>query len=191
MSPRAAQRSVALNDAAKGLAQQMIFWGHDVNHRDGNALVRFGLSKSPSKGLTGTSCYSTPWQGGIVELHGAVASWTAPAGAEGCLFDRDKRRIVRWNGALPPVPGLEFGEGCCSEDRWHPLLPLLEWLVSYEEWVCETLGEAWRARCWKAVKRLPNGKPWLPPRLALEWWKSALSVPNPPRPRSLLESLTP
>ena len=48
--------SVWLNDAARGLGQQMVFWGLDVRHPEGNRLVHSGMTREPSTGLKGTSC---------------------------------------------------------------------------------------------------------------------------------------
>lgn len=70
-----ATSSTRLNDAARGLAQQMVFWGHDVKHPDRSLLLRFGFTRSPSTGLTGTSCYQIPSESGVSELHGPVAAW--------------------------------------------------------------------------------------------------------------------
>lgn len=176
---------LVLSDAARGLAQQMVFWGHDVRHPSGNALVRFGLSRTPSTGLSGTSCYSMPWEGGIIELHGAVASWTPTVGGTGCVFCRDRGRIDLWRGNIPPVPGRQHGESGAPELRCEAFMPFLRWLVSYEQWTAETLGAEWRSGCWRAIKRLPKGKPWLPPAAALQWWKLA-SNSNPPRAKDLL-----
>lgn len=178
---------VSLNDAARGLAQQMVFWGHDVRHRDGNLLVRFGLERSPSPGLTGTSCYAMAWENGSLELHGAVASWTAPSDEPGIVFCRDKCHIGLWLGARPPVPGREHGTEGTVDQRWQAFQPFLRWLVSYERWILENHGPEWRADCWRALKRLPKGKPWLPPALALQWWELA-ATGNPPRPKSLLKT---
>ena len=185
--PAAVSKSTTtLHDAAQGLAQQMVWWGHDVRHPAGNALVRYGLKRTPSPGLAGTSCYSMPWRDGLIELHGAVASWTAPAGSNGCIYNRDRRRIDLWHGEHAPIPGREFGEIGLTAERWQALLPLLVWLVGYEEWIHETLGPAWRTGCARALKKLPTGKPWLPPALALKWWKLAITLTHPPRPKSLL-----
>lgn len=177
---------VFLSDAARGLAQQMVFWGHDVRHPSGNLLLRFGLRRSPSPGLTGTSCYSMPWEDGLIELHGAVASWTTHEAGVGILFCRDKCRVGLWNGPRPPVPGQENGAAGAVDERWLAFQPFLRWLIAYEQWILETLGTEWRAACWRALKRLPKGKPWLPPTLALEWWKLAAES-RAPRPKSLLK----
>ena len=176
-----------LSDAARGIAQQMVFWGHDVRHPAGNALVRFGLERSPSPGLTGTSCYSMPWENGMIELHGAVASWTPPPGGTGSAFFRDLGCIALWQGRTAPVPGHEDGVTGTVEERWLAFQPFLRWLLGYEQWIHETHGFGWRTGGWRALKRLPKGRPWLPPALALKWWELALSG-NPLRPKDLLKN---
>lgn len=177
---------VLLGDAACGLAQQMVLWGHDVRHPAGNSLARYGMKRSPSPGLSGTSCYSMPWENGLIELHGAVASWTPDFPGIGCLFSRDRSRIELWNEEHPPVPGRD--RGCCGalDDRWAAFLPFLRWLIRYEQWITRTHGSEWRDECWRALKRLPKGKPWLPPGLALRWWELAANS-TPPRPKLLLK----
>ena len=182
-----APHSIWLSDAARGLGQQMVFWGHDVRHPEGNSLVRFGMERSPSSGLTGTSCYLMRWENGRIELHGAVASWTPDLPGDGCIFSRDLARIDLWNGDHPPVPGREHGCGGSLEERWAAFQPILRWLIGYEQWITLTHGADWRAGCWRALKRLPKGKPWLPPELAFRWWELAASG-VPPRPKQLLQS---
>lgn len=186
MPANVAPSSVTLSDTCRGLAQQMTFWGHDVRHPAGNALVRFGLERLPSSGLTGTSCYRMPWEGGLIELHGAVASWTPPAGVTGIVFNRDRKRIDLWLGSQPPVPGVQQGLTGIPQQNWHAFQPFLRWLITYETGAVGTLGAEWRSGCWRAIKRLPKGKPWLPPQLALKWWELAASG-KPPRPKDLLK----
>lgn len=178
---------VVLADAAGGLAQQMVFWGHDVRHAGGNSLVRFGMKRSPSPGLKGTSCYAMPWDEGRIELHGAVASWTPGVPGSGCVFSRDRARIELWNGAHAPVLGREHGSGGTPDERFAAFQPFLRWLISYEQWILETHGPDWRAGCWRALKHLPKAKTWLPPVLALRWWELAITS-APPRPKQLLRS---
>lgn len=187
MSAVATLAPVFLNDVASGLAQQMVFWGHDVRHPEGNALVRFGLNRSPSPGLTGTSCYAMPWENGMLELHGAIASWTPPQGGIGCVFSRDLRRVSLWHNSLAPIPGREHGVTGTVEERGLAFQPFLRWLIGYEQWIHETHGETWRNGCWRALKRLPKGKAWLLPHLALKWWELA-ALGNPPRPKTLLKN---
>lgn len=176
---------LCLHDAARGLSQQMVYWGHDVRHPDGNSLVRFGMIRSPSPGLSGTSCYAMPWENGRIELHGAVASWTPDSPGHGSIFCRDRARIDLWTGGQPPIPGRQHGSGGTPQTRWSAFLPMLRWLIEYEAWIQQTHGPDWRAGCWRAIKRLPKGKPWLPPPLAAKWWQLA-ATSTPPRPKQLL-----
>jgi hypothetical protein len=104
----------------------------------------------------------------------------------GSVFCRDRGRLELWSGSQSPVPGREHGEAGTVEERWHAFLPFLRWLIAYEQWIFETHGAEWRYGCWRALKRLPKGKPWLPPTLALKWWELA-AVGNPPRPNDLLK----
>lgn len=162
-----------LRQASKGLAQQMILWGHDVKHPEGNALQRFGMERRKSTGLTGTSCYSMEWEGGVVQLHGAVASWhshdrTSP---RGCVYGRSSKRIKLWNEMRAPIPGVDHGTHYGEEMCWQAFQPLLRWLVAYETWVASALGAEWRWKTWRAQFSLVKKSPWLAPEEALLWWK--------------------
>jgi hypothetical protein len=164
----------------------MVFWGQDVRHQDGNLLTKFGLERRPSSGLQGTSCYSTKWHGGHIELHGAVASWSPPPSETGTIFCRNLGKISLWHHSQAPIPGREHGAAGSFEERWTSLQPLLHWVVKYEEWIEQSYGPTWRHLCWRNLKRLPKGKPWLAPDLALQWWRLA-AAGTPPRPRDLLK----
>jgi hypothetical protein len=170
-----------LRDAARGLAQQMVWWGYDVRHPDGNLLVVHGMSRNPSPGLAGTSCYRCGWENGWIELHGAVASWTAADATCGVIYARDRGRLELWTGDEPPVPGREFGSHGTAEERWQAALPMIRWIGDYEARVRSRTGTAWRDGCWRAIRRLPKGKPWLPPAAALDWWRQASSTRAPLR----------
>ena len=177
--------TLLLADAARGLGQQMILWGHDVKHPWGNALTRFGLDRRPSPGLQGTSCYAMAWENGLIELHGAIASWCPPVGACGCSFCRDQGSITLWDRPTPPIPGVETGTSGSPCERWASFQPFLRWLISYEQWIAAEDPADWRERTWRTLKKLPTSRPWLPPALALRWWELALAG-HPPRPKSFL-----
>jgi hypothetical protein len=182
MNSAATFLSGVLGDAARGLAQQMVWWGHDVRHPDGNLLVRHGMTRRPSPGLTGTSCYALTWEGGLIELHGAVASWvSADVMLPGVVYSRDQGRVALWRSGVPPVPGREFGCHGPADERWRAALPLIRWIAGYESWIDATAGSAWRLGCWRAIRRLPKGKPWLPPGTAREWWEQAATAQQPVR----------
>ncbi|MDP3851683.1 MAG: hypothetical protein Q8Q59_14350 [Luteolibacter sp.] len=137
------------------------------------------MNRNPSSGLTGTSCYRMPWEGGWIELHGAVASWTSLDERDGMIFSRDRGRIGLWNERRPPFPGIEFGAHGSAVERWEAAAPMIRWVAAYEEWVLAQAGPAWRQVCWKHIRRLPRGKSWLPPQATLDWWKSAASITTP------------
>lgn len=176
MQPPRHSHTGDLGKAARGLAQQMVWWGCDVRHPSGNMLVRYGMGRTPSPGLTGTSCYQMGWEGGWIELHGAAASWTSGDSRDGMVFTRDRGRIALWNGERPPVPGLEYGHQGSVSERWEAALPMLRWIAGYEKWIDGQLGPQWRQACRRHIRRLPRGKPWLAPKEALDWWHRAAAT---------------
>jgi len=184
MSMPAPRHRMHLSDAARGLAQQMVFWGNDVRHPEGNALTRFGLTRNPSPGLQGTSCYSTDWEGGLLELHGVVVSWTSAGEKPGCLYCRERKFISLWEENDAPVPGADHCLCGTATQRWEAFQPLLCWLVRYEEWISGNLEADWRERGWRAIRKLPKGKQWLPPAQAFSWWTLAMGG-APPRPKNV------
>jgi hypothetical protein len=166
-----APTSTGLRQLARALGQQMVWWGHDVNHPQGNLLVLGGLERLASPGLKGTSCYRADWEGGWVELHGAVASWTSAPGGTGVMFSRERARVELWAGSRPPIPGKEVGVHADASTRGWAALPLIRWVADYEDWVHDTIGPEWRLGCWRALRRLPKARRWLPPAEARDWWR--------------------
>ncbi len=162
-----------LKKATQGLSQQMIMWGHDVKHPEGNALQRYGLQRDPSAILKGTSSYSMQWEGGRVLLHGALASWHSEHEPEqsGIIYCRKLKRINLWCEMRSPVPGIDKGSHASEQRRWEALQPLLRWLIDYEEWALSNLGSDWRMKTWTAQKSLLHNDPWLRPAEALAWWR--------------------
>ena len=161
-----------LRQAEKGIAQQMILWGHDAKHPQGNALQRFGLSRVRSTGLQGTSCYLMDWQGGVIQLHGALISWhpSESSSETGCLYCRRLKRLRLWSDQNAPIPGKDNGTYGPAEIIWQAFQPLLAWIIQYEKWVIMQLGEDWRRTTWRAQFSLVKKTPWLPPPAALHWW---------------------
>jgi hypothetical protein len=125
--------SALMRDLADGFFQQMFFWGRDVVHKKGNLLVSYGFVKRPSQGLQGTSCYSLPWQGGQIELHGSYAGWFG--NDEGFLFIRPRGRCVRWLCGDPPIPGKWPSDlyATRADDAMIAVsFPFLDWWLDYE-----------------------------------------------------------
>jgi hypothetical protein len=159
-----------MRDLADGFAQQMYFWGCDVVHLSGNLLLSSGFSKRASTGLQGTSCYSLPCQGGIIELHGSHAGWFGEG--EGFLFIRPLGRCVRWLDGQAPVPGNwpthRFDSH--ADDAMHAAAaPFLDWWLDHESALTDRFGHAYRAACHRQFKKLPKSRSWLAPAAACRW----------------------
>jgi hypothetical protein len=162
--------SPQMRDLANGFTQQMYFWGCDVIHSSGNLLLSSGFSKRTSSGLKGTSCYSLPWRGGRIELHGSHAGWFGDTG--GFLFIRPLARCVRWLDGRPPVPG-EWPASCYdsrADDEMHAVaVPLLDWWLDYETTLTDRVDPTYRATCHRQFKKLPRTRAWLAPAEASHW----------------------
>lgn len=157
-------------DLATGLRQQMFFWGKDVVLSDGNLFVRTGFHKRPSAGIQGTSCYSLPWHGGTIELHGTHAGWFGDG--EGFLFVRPLQRCLRWLGGTPPAPGQWPRQSYSSrpDARMHALArPFLDWWLSHEEKVRELTSPRYREACYRHHRKLPGSRAWLTPTDSVRW----------------------
>ena len=112
----AAARRLVLRDAAAGLYAQMYYWGQDVQHAEGNLLVRYGMTRVPKETPKGTSRYRQYWGGGWIELHGFCAGWYGPE--RGVVFDRARDRWLNWNQEQPPEPtslGVSSGDGLTDD----------------------------------------------------------------------------
>lgn len=183
MHPAASTHSIPFQsyfrDLAAGFDQQMYFWGRDAAHHAGNLFVRSGFQKRGSTGLQGTSCYSLPWQDGIIELHGSHAGWIGAGG--GFLFVRPLKRCVRWLDAVPPVPGDWPKEKFTTTDpaALHSLaIPFLNWWLAHEKTVSQLVGADFRDACHRQYRKLPKTRPWLPPAIATRWITTFRDAPE-------------
>lgn len=184
------RRRSLLRDLSDGLRQQMYLWGCDVRSESGNLLVRHGLerlARQESESPEGTSRYRLPWEGGLIELHGFCAGWyPGRPDRRGVIFIRHRGRLDLCDGARPVIPGKypDLG-GQTTDALLDTSLPLVRWLVAYEEWIQRTAPDGYRTACWHRYLRLPNARPWLPPGIALRWLRQFASSPAyPPRARS-------
>ena len=161
-----------LRELAKGLKQQMYYWGRDVLHPAGNLLERQGLTKRPSIGLQGTSCYSVPFENGIIELHGACAGWyPADREVDGFVYIRPMGKCFLWKGGSAPVPGQWPQESLAVLPGELPdaALRFIRWWIQSEEWIAEHTGADYRNECHRVHKRLPTSKAWLRPAEMMVW----------------------
>lgn len=194
LQPPARYRSalpILFRDLADGFGQQMFFWGRDAIHSDGNIFIRSGFQKRASNGLQGTSCYSLPWQGGHIELHGSHAGWFGQGG--GFLFVRPLSRCVRWLDETPPPPGIWPREKyqSAADDALHKMaVPFLDWWLEHERTVAQITGVQYRQECFRLYKKLPNTRAWLAPQQAVRWITALRDEPQTlPRANRTLASV--
>ena len=154
------------------LAQQMVFWGLDARHPEGNLFLRTGFTKfsRPREG-TSSRYRRELGDGDLLELHGTYLRWETEGRA--FVFQRGSRRLgeaIEWDPAeaeknrlLPVPPG-----------EWSRLArPLVDWMLEHEESVQTVAGGAWREFCWKKLKSLPLGPTWAKPGPTREWLRKA------------------
>jgi hypothetical protein len=90
----------------------------------------------------------------------------------GFLFIRTDRRCYAHRESQPAIPGSYDYEKLVSGELGllGPAGRLFsEWLVNYESWIYHECGPQHRQDCHAMLARLPAGRPWLTPDLALEW----------------------
>lgn len=186
------QRAAWARDLARGLGQQMFFWGRDAIHPEGNLFVRTGFEKRASTGLQGASCYSLDWQGGVIELHGSHAGWIGQGG--GFLFIRPLGRCLRWTDTATPIPGVwrnDQYDTRCDAELHAVAVPFLDWWLAHENHVAQSAGSGYRTACFRQFKKLPKSRPWLAPDDAIRWITQLRDHPGSlPRARGFSKSIT-
>lgn len=183
-SANLSQSRSLLRDLSDGLAQQMIFWGHDVRHSEGNRLVRFGMQRMErdSSQTEGSSRYRMDWECGVVELHGFCVGWYPDSPeAEGTIFIRNRGRILSTSGEEFQQPGAYESSrlGWLAPDELlHRVVPFVSWWIAYEEWIADATPPAYREACWKGARHLGKSKSWLRPPDALDWLRQFVRDPS-------------
>lgn len=170
------------------LAQQMVWWGLDARHPEGNLFVRSGFERMarPREGTSSRYGKSLPG-GGRLEVHGTYLRWET--GSRGFAFKRGSRRMGEIAGLWRP----EDAEGnelrSLAPGEWARVArPMLVWAGEHEDWVEENCGPSWRAFCWRKLKSLPLGPVWAKPEETRSWLRRA-ALPRPPAGFTLAELL--
>ncbi|MEM6756236.1 MAG: hypothetical protein AAF586_03645, partial [Planctomycetota bacterium] len=165
-----------LRDCAAGFYQEMFFLGQDVIHSHGNQLVEYGFVRTPSKGMTGTSCYTLDSESHTIELYGSCACCYCESAR--VAFIRTRSRFYDWLPEERCVAGLwtehDLDEGQ-PEAMLHRVRPLLHWWLEYERWIARRLGDAYRDLCFEEWRKVNKRKSWLPPREATRWVEQFLA----------------
>lgn len=194
--PASRSRSL-LRDIAKGMGQQMFFWGCDARHSQGNLLIRTGLQRLARKtNGEGSSRYRQPWQGGLIELHSFCVGWYPDQfTGHGAVFIRGRERLLGCHGETPLTPGRYerdrfFAES--SDELLTTIRPLVAWLLAYEARVAVLAEASYRQDCWLKYLAKTGARPWLSPSQAAQWFQDFLNGPaQVRRPRQLLREKRP
>ena len=164
-----------LKDCAKGFYQQMYFLGRDVIHPEGNQLIEYGFEKTPSKGLKGTSCYTLEKDGTMIELYGSCACCYTSNSKVAYL--RPRARFYEWIAQERCVAGLWNSsdiDASSAQDLFDSTVPLLNWWISYEEWIANKFPPQYRETCHRDWKKAHSSKSWLKPDQAVNWVRAFL-----------------
>jgi hypothetical protein len=152
--------------------------GRDVNHPEGNLLLRRGLSRErPPPGQQANSVYTASLPGGgVLKLWGFGVFSDDCDGAVFVSRDGFTPHLVDSGAVLWPVfhaedlraasrePLTLEGQRACRA----AVVTLAEWLAGYEGWVVDQLGSSWRRAC-LAERR--KGSPASGDELAAAWWR--------------------
>jgi hypothetical protein len=140
---------------AELLDQQMWFFGRDIQHPDGNLLLRFGFDRSrPPVAVSGTSRYIIATHAGVLVLWGWGAVWR-DADPLALLMRRHGPgpRLISARSPLDDVwahTALAGTPARSDADRARLdalLTDFAGWVSEYEQWARATCGEPWRQEC--------------------------------------------
>jgi len=166
----------------------MYFWGKDVTHPKGNQLQAYGFKKSPSQGLSGTSCYTYTTSEKTIELYGSCAAHYSKL--SNIVFLRKRGKFYQWQSNKKLIAGCWSQQDICSCDActmFNSLSPFLEWWILYEKWIIANHGEFYRKQCYNEWGKVNSQQQWLDPKLAIHWLENFLvKKEHHTRPKSLL-----
>ena len=169
-----------LNDFSKALGQQLFFWGYDVLYSRGNLLCEFGLNKYKREEASGSSCYTTTFNGDIIELHSLCVGRYSKS-KPSLLFTRKHRQCWVYDDNAPPVPG-HYDPSLINKSSIEIIdaatRSFLEWWLEYESWISKVTPTEYRINCYHAYKRFTKSKSWLPPQDGLAWLQRYMHDPS-------------
>ena len=168
-----------LNDFTKALGQQLYFWGCDARHPRGNLLCEFGLERRKEEGVKGSSCYSMPYKGDLIELHGLCVGRYSKQNPS-FLYTRQYKRCWVYEDSNPPVPGSynkELINTKSIERLEQASRGFLEWWLEYESWITTHTNATYRQRCHKIFRRKSKTNSWLKPPDAQAWLQQYMDSP--------------
>ncbi len=159
---------------------ELTMWclGRDVNHPEGNLLLRRGLFRErPPQGQRANSVYTASLPGGgVLKLWGFGVFCDDCNGAVYIPRDGFNPHLVD-SGAMrwPAFHAEDLRAASCEPFTVAGLracraavVTVAEWLAGYEEWVVEQLGSSWRHACFSERRK---GSPIGAEELAAAWWR--------------------
>ena len=168
-----------LNDFTKALGQQLYLWGCDVRHPRGNLLCEFGLERRKEEGVKGSSCYSMPYKGDLIELHGLCVGRYSTNNPS-FLYTRKYRRCWVYEDSKPPVPGSykkELVKSKSIDVLEQASRGFLEWWLEYESWISIHTSSKYRQRCYQTFRKKSKSNAWLKPVDARVWLQHYMDSP--------------
>jgi hypothetical protein len=145
------------------LDQQMWCWGQDIRRPEGNLLLAYGLTRQhPPETIKGSSRYHWSesesdqvvlWGFGIAYIQAGV----------GGVFLKRFGFSPRWFTTVDPLnqvwtldqlPRMRLPRTSEERQKTQTLFEaLLHWISTYEQWIKETCGCAYRQRCLSAWQK--------------------------------------
>lgn len=140
---------------AELLDQQLWFFGRDIQHPEGNLLLRFGFARErPPVAVSGTSRYRIITPTGSLTLWGWGALWRDDQPLSLLMRRHGPRpRLVPAAASLDHVwahTAFADARAAIGDDLARLGLLLADfasWVHAYERWVRETYSESWRREC--------------------------------------------
>lgn len=156
--------------------------GRDIQHVDGNALLRWGFARvRPPAGATGSSAYRLALaDGSRCVLWGFAVWYGAPALGAGLLLHRHPFAARLTTSVEPPLPlwraeqlALALPSAVVAPDRAPALAArLARAFAGYEAWALATLGAAHRRECERERPRGVRRRQPVPCEALADGWRA-------------------
>lgn len=154
--------------------QQCWCWGHDVRRSEGNLLLGYGFERTPAPAqLRANSAYTLKRSGQHIGLWGFGIAYGH--GRHTLYMNRytiSPLLVPNFDSAHPPhlatqIQGRAPATTAEAVTALWLMHQMLRWIGSYEHWVVQHAGEAYRAMC---VETWQKGKVRIPAAEARERW---------------------
>lgn len=155
--------------------QQEWLWNCDSRQPGGSILQNYGFERERNNGALSAHCFALPADAIVKICDAAVVYGTESRGAVVLQAPRYAMSILPAEQAFVPLTSQSLArsrEARLPADRelLGGLLPsLMAWIGSYERWVLDTYGEAYRRHCLQDIDYAFSK----PEETPLLWWTAA------------------